>query len=94
MKWDSHIKYLINRTKYSIFILAKLKKNYGYKHIDDYFHSFFHNVINYGIIAWRGGGCLYKINMIQQIQNKLLKIIAKNQFQVYNTPLKVDQCSL
>ena len=29
--------------------------------------------------------------MIQQIQNKLLKIIAKNQFQVHNTPLKVDQ---
>ena len=26
MKWDSHIKYLINRTKYLIFILAKLKK--------------------------------------------------------------------
>ena len=51
MKWDSHIKILINRTKYLIFILAKLKKNYEYKHIDDYLYSFFHNVINYGIIA-------------------------------------------
>ena len=29
--------------------------------------------------------------MIQQIQNKLLKIIDKNEFLVHNTPLKVDQ---
>ena len=29
--------------------------------------------------------------MIQQIQNKLHKIITKNQFQVRNTPLKVYQ---
>ena len=38
-----------------------------------------------------GGGSAYitQINMIQQIQNKLLNIIAKNQFQEYNTPLKV-----
>ena len=35
MKWDSHIKYLINRTKYLIFIPAKLKKIMD-TNIDDY----------------------------------------------------------
>ena len=40
-----------------------------------------------------GGGraCTTEIKRIQQIQNKLLKIIAKNKFQVRNTSLKVEQ---
>ena len=53
------------------------------------YYSFFHNVINYGIID-SGGACTIEIKLIQQIQNKLLKIIAKNKFQVHNTPLKVE----
>ena len=90
MKWDSHIKYLINRTKYLIFILAKLRKIMDTNTLMIIYYSFFHTVINYGIIAW-GGACTTEIKIIQQIQNKLLKIIAKNKFQVHNTPLKVEQ---
>ena len=51
MKWDSHIKYLINRTKYIIFILAKLKKIMDTNTLMIIYYSFFHNVINYGITA-------------------------------------------
>ena len=51
MKWDSHIKYLIDRTKYLIFILAKLKKIMDTNTLMIIYYSFFHNVINYDIIA-------------------------------------------
>ena len=54
------------------------------------YYAFFHNVINYGIIAW-GGANPTQTNMIQQIQNKLLKIIFKNKFQESNVPLHVKQ---
>ena len=86
----SSSKYLINRTKYLIFILAKLRKIMDTNTLMIIYYSFFHNVINYGIIAWEGAFTT-EIKLIQQIQNKLLKIIAKNNFQVHNTPLKVEQ---
>ena len=51
MKWDSHIKCLINRTKFLIFILAKLKTILDTNTSMIIHYSFFYNVINYGITA-------------------------------------------
>ena len=65
MKWDSHIKYLIKRTKYLIFILAKLTKIMDTNTLMIIYYSF-HNVLNYGIIAW-GGAYIIQINMIQKM---------------------------
>ena len=55
------------------------------------YYSFFHNIINCVSLLGGGGAYITEINMIQHIKNQLLKIIAKNQFQVYNIPLKVEQ---
>ena len=53
------------------------------------YYAFFHSVINYGIIAWGG---VYKNNqhLLQNIQNRLLKLVFKNTF-VKNKPMNIKQ---
>lgn len=74
MKWDEHIDNIIKRTKYLIFIFAKIKKIMDVKTLMIIYYAFFHSIITYGIIAWRGA---YKnvLNLIQRIQTRMLRII-------------------
>ena len=52
------------------------------------YYDFFHNLINYGVIAW-GGAYDNNMKLIQSTQKKILKIINKNKFSQINPPLEI-----
>ena len=54
------------------------------------YYAFFHSIANYGIIAW-GGAYANNLNLLQRLQNRLLKIINKNNFINNKNPLRLDQ---
>lgn len=74
MKWDLHVKDLIKKTKFFLFIFYKLKRIADKKTLKVIYNTLFESIINYRIIAW--GGC-YKnaINKLVVIQNKLINVI-------------------
>lgn len=89
MKWDKYIEYLVNKTKYLIFIFAKLRKFMDINTLMKIYYAFFHSLISYGIIAWGG---VYKttVHLLQNIQIKILKVINKYHFSLEN-PLNIKQ---
>lgn len=89
MKWDKHIQYLINKTRYLIFIFNKLRKYMDICTLKIIYYALFHSVISYGIIAW-GGAYQREIQLLQAIQNRIIKIINKNTFPSI-TPLNLKQ---
>ena len=88
MKWDKHIRYIIKKTKYLIFVFAKIKNMMDTKTLMIIYYAFFHSLINYGVIAW-GGAYDNNMKLIQSIQKKILKIINKNKFSQINPPLEI-----
>ena len=76
MKWDKHIQYIINKTKYLIYVFAIIKKYMDTKSLTVMYYAFFHSYINYDKITCGG---VYKDNMtrLQNIQTRILKIIQK-----------------
>ena len=82
MKWDLHVKDLIKKTKFFLFIFHKLKWIVDKKTLKIIYNALFESIINYGIIAW--GGC-YKnaITKLVAIQNKLINVInEQNTFKI------------
>lgn len=89
MRWDKHIENLINKTKYLIFIFSKISKFMETKTLKIIYYALFHSLINYGIIAW-GGAYQNKLQLLQKVQTRILKIINKNTFQKI-IPLNLKQ---
>ena len=89
MKWDKHIKYIINKTKYLIYIFAKIKSILDTKTLLAIYYAFFHSLINYGIITWVRA-YNNNITLLQKIQTRILKLISKNHCLI-NIPLNVNQ---
>lgn len=90
MRWENHILYIVNKTKYLIFLFYKFSKIMLPETLLMVYYAFFHSIINYGIIAW--GGCLPSHKtMLQRLQSKLLKIIFKDNFDILKKPLNLDQ---
>lgn len=54
LKWDVHIQYIINKTKYLVYIFYKLNKIMLTKILMMIYYAFFSSIINYDIIAWGG----------------------------------------
>ena len=54
------------------------------------YFALFHSTITYGIIAWGGTYPTQKI-ILQRMQNKVLKIINKNNFTTEKMPCNLDQ---
>jgi hypothetical protein len=77
MKWDCHIRELIKKVKYFIFVFYKLSLVMNKKNMKIIYHALIESVINYGITAW-GGAYSNTLNSLVSIQNKLLKKIGED----------------
>ena len=90
MTWEEHIKYLINKTKYLVFIFREFSEIMLTDTLRTIYYALFHSIINYGIIAWGG---VYSINqyMLQRVQNKILKLVNKNKLIIDKNPLNLEQ---
>ena len=73
MKWYNHIEHIINKTKYLIFIFAKLRKFMDINTLLKIYYAFFHSIMSYGIIAW-GGVYKTSLTLLENIQTKILFI--------------------
>jgi hypothetical protein len=90
MRWDIHTSNIYNKKKYLIFIFYKLTKIMPIQTLYMLYYAFFHSVISYGIIAW-GGAYKGRTRLLQGLQNRLLKIINKNNFIQHKYPLTIEQ---
>jgi Reverse transcriptase (RNA-dependent DNA polymerase) len=68
MKWDSHVQYIISKTKYLTYVFYHLVKSLSIETLLLIYYAFFNSIATYGIIAW--GGCLFKYNKISAITSK------------------------
>lgn len=90
MIWNEHIEYILNKTKYLVFIFHKISKYVHTETLRMLYYAFFQSIISYGIIAW-GGAYAGNLKLIQELQNKILKIVNRNHFIPHNNPLNVEQ---
>ena len=91
MKWDRHIQYTINRTKYLIYIFYKISKYMSAETMRMIYYIFYHSIISYGITAW-GGAYKTTINPLLNFLKRILKIVNKNNFLSHNDyPLTLEQ---
>lgn len=74
MRWEEHVKYLINKTKYLIFVFYKLKQIMNQSSLLVVYYALFHSIVNYGILAW-GGAYKGVVKVLENVQNKIIKII-------------------
>ena len=79
MNWHKHIDYIINRTKYFIFIFAKIKKFMDTNTLMIIYYALFHSIISYGIIAW-GGAYKNRLNVVAKHSNKVTKNYQQKSF--------------
>lgn len=90
MRWENHIQYIINKTKYLVFLFYKFSKFMSTETLLMIYYAFFHSIISYGIIAW--GGCYpTNLNMLQRLQSKLIKIVFNNNRIIEKIPLNINQ---
>ena len=90
MKWDRQNDYIINKIKYILFIFSQSKKCVETNTLIIMYYAFFQSLINYGIIVW-GDAYKNKLNLLQQLQTRLLKIANKNIVNEHKTPSNVTQ---
>lgn len=90
MRWDKHVEYLLNKTRYLLFVFRKLSNYMITDTLRMLYYAFFHSIISYGIIAWGGVYSNY-LNLLQSFQNKLLKIVNKDRFIIDKNPLNIRQ---
>ena len=91
LKWDKHIEYILNKTKYLPFLMHKLSKIMNIETLRLIYYAFFHSLINYGIVSWGGGAYSNYLGLLQNLRNRLLKIINKNKFIASENPLNLEQ---
>lgn len=77
MKWDMHVQHIIKKTKYLIFIFARLKQIMDTKTLLIVYYAFYHSIINYGVIAWGAAGKSL-LRLVQRIQDKIMNSVKKN----------------
>lgn len=89
LKWDKHVSYLCNKTRYLIHNFFILRQILNTKLLKLIYKALFEQIIRYGIIIWGG---LYNrhLQCLNVIQNSILKIIFKKP-RLYETKLLYDE---
>lgn len=76
MRWNCHIKYIIKKTRYLLYIMSKLRHIFGIDIILRIYYAFFGSIAFYGIVAW-GGAYDNALEQLCKLQKRILKIIFK-----------------
>ena len=74
-KWHEHIANIVKKTKYLIFLFAKLRKILSYKMLMAIYYGLFNSIATYGIISW-GSAYDTTVSILCNIQKKILKLIS------------------
>ena len=90
VRWNEHMEYIYNKTKYLIFIFYKLAKIITTGTLRMINNALFHIIISYEIIAWEGAYSNSK-RLLNRLQIRLLKIINKNKCTLDKNPMSLDQ---
>ena len=90
IRWNIYIDYIINKTKYLLFVFSKFARFLQIDKLMMLYYALFHSIATYGILAW-GGAYNNSLSHLQRLQNRLLKIASKNTFQLNNYPLNLEQ---
>lgn len=77
LKWTSHIKNIVKKTRYLIFVMAKLKNLLNTESLLSIYHGLFKSVATYGIIAW-GSAYENAILPLIKLQKRIIAIIFLN----------------
>lgn len=76
LKWNFHLDWVVKRTRYLIYIFARLSRVMSYRALIMIYHGLFLGLVTYGSIAWgSAGSCVLK--SLCNVQKKILKTLAK-----------------
>ena len=89
LKWDLHIKNLIKKSCYLIYIFKKLVRILNLQQIINVYYAICHSFITYGIIGWGGVYNNYK-NILEATQNRVIKLIRKKHSNNKNIQEKIE----
>ena len=90
LTWNDHVNFVSKKTKYLTVLFYKLSQIMKTETLIMIYYALFHNRVTYGLIAW-GGAYSNNLQILQNQQNKLLKIINKGQFMISGYPLSLEQ---
>ena len=90
LNWSNHTEYVRNKIKYLLYVFYKLKQTTSIFVMRIIYYAFFHSIVSYGIIAW-GGAYNNNINQLQSLQNRILKLVNKNTFEIDKMPCNIRQ---
>ena len=90
LNWLNHTDYVRNKIKYLLNVFYKLKQTTSIFVMRIIYYSFFHSTIRYSIIAWEGS-YNNNVNQVQRLQNRILKLINKNTFEIDKMPCNIRQ---
>lgn len=90
LNWDKHVESFLNKSKYLPLLIYNLTEIVNSDTLGTIYFAFFHSLINCGNIAWDDiySGCR---NIMQKLQNRILKIANKNKFVDRNNPFNLEK---
>ena len=92
LKWEYCITNIIKKTRFPLFIFAKLRRILSINSLMILYHGLFMGIASYGIIAW-GSAYKNKLTPLLNLQKRILKIISKDKRNFINVPnLKQIYC--
>lgn len=75
LKWNFHLDWVVKRTRYLIYIFAKLARVLSYKALLIIYYGLFLGLADYGNIAWGSAGSGV-LKALLGVQKKILKILS------------------
>lgn len=76
LKWDSHIKKVVNKCRYFLYLMNKLKY-LPHRVLHTIYYAYVYSVINYALAIW-GGAYEKELKPIIKLQEKFIKILKSN----------------
>lgn len=77
LRWESQINKIINKTKYLVFVLAKLKKVLSFNALKAVMYGLYYSIATYGVVAW-GSANKTTLAPLLKIHEKIIKIVFAN----------------